>query len=86
MLQINVVSEKRLYPSWSDDSTTNTSSVNLSTGFISVRKALNKIHGELSENGFDQVIRIFLKLIITFILPYVNSWRFVSGVCRSNER
>uniref|UniRef100_A0A3P8XNX5 Glycogen debranching enzyme n=1 Tax=Esox lucius TaxID=8010 RepID=A0A3P8XNX5_ESOLU len=54
--QISVVKEERLYPKWSSDAqASSTGEVNLKTGIIAGKLALNKMHQELAYKGFNQV-------------------------------
>ena len=54
--QIDVVKEKRFYKSWSaDTSKTGPDQVDIKTGIIAAKKAINKLHHELGRAGFDQV-------------------------------
>ncbi|XP_033098498.1 glycogen debranching enzyme-like [Anneissia japonica] len=51
---IHVVKEKRLYPRWNEDCCSS-AEVNLSTGIIAAKKALNNLHQTLGYAGFNQV-------------------------------
>ncbi|XP_072500200.1 glycogen debranching enzyme isoform X2 [Notamacropus eugenii] len=54
--QISVVSEERFYTKWNPDaSPSNASEVNLQSGIIAARRAINKLHQELGAKGFIQV-------------------------------
>uniref|UniRef100_A0A1B6F753 Glycogen debranching enzyme n=1 Tax=Cuerna arida TaxID=1464854 RepID=A0A1B6F753_9HEMI len=46
---IHVVDESREYMPWADDA------VNINTGIIAGKRALNNLHYQLGKNGFDQV-------------------------------
>jgi glycogen debranching enzyme len=48
---IDVIHETRLYQIW----TYNQKQINEKSSFISIRKALNKLHIELAQQGFTQV-------------------------------
>jgi len=53
---IDVVKEKRVYKSWSaDPSKTGPGQVDIKTGLIAAKKAINKLHHELGRAGFDQI-------------------------------
>lgn len=52
---INVVNEKRLYRSFAKDGKMGPGFVNENMGIISAKKAFNRLHGEISSNGFDQL-------------------------------
>ncbi|XP_043941550.1 glycogen debranching enzyme isoform X2 [Protopterus annectens] len=54
--QISVVSEERFYPKWNDDADpSNAGVVNLQSGIIAGKQAVNKLHQELASSGFLQV-------------------------------
>ncbi|XDV47734.1 hypothetical protein PO909_017297 [Leuciscus waleckii] len=54
--QISVVKEERLYPKWNPDALqSSVGEVNLQTGIMAGKLALNKLHQELAEKGFTQV-------------------------------
>ncbi|XP_042853919.1 glycogen debranching enzyme isoform X4 [Panthera tigris] len=54
--QISVVSEERFYTKWNPGaSPSNTGEVNLQSGIIAARCAINKLHQELGAKGFIQV-------------------------------
>ncbi|XP_027724061.1 glycogen debranching enzyme isoform X1 [Vombatus ursinus] len=54
--QISVVSEERFYTKWNPHaSPSNSSEVNLQSGIIAARRAINKLHQELGAKGFIQV-------------------------------
>ncbi|TRY95818.1 hypothetical protein DNTS_022038 [Danionella cerebrum] len=54
--QISVVKEERLYPKWSPEALpSSVGEVNLQTGIMAGKLALNKLHQELAEKGFTQV-------------------------------
>ena len=53
--QINVVTEARLYTSWSEASKNEDDKVTIQTGLIEGKKILNTLHIELSNAGFNQV-------------------------------
>jgi hypothetical protein len=58
LLQIDVVKDNRLYPSWSTDAGKSGPGVTTkATGIVSAKKAINRLHGELARGGFEQVIR-----------------------------
>jgi hypothetical protein len=50
--QIHVVDEIREYAEWSDDSSVG---VNVHSGIIAAKRALNRLHFELGLAGFNQV-------------------------------
>jgi hypothetical protein len=51
-----VVKEARLYPVWSDgDSSKDNGKTALQAGIIAAKKIINRLHGELAINGYDQV-------------------------------
>lgn len=52
---IDVVEEFRQYPKWSCNPTRNPSAVNLHTGIIAAKRALNTLHFELGLQGYVQV-------------------------------
>ncbi|XP_046385636.1 glycogen debranching enzyme isoform X2 [Ischnura elegans] len=53
---IHVVNEARQYPEWLDDSpTASPQFVNIHSGIIAAKKALNKLHFELGKSAFNQV-------------------------------
>ncbi|XP_035229752.1 glycogen debranching enzyme-like isoform X2 [Stegodyphus dumicola] len=52
---IHVVSEKRLYTSWTDEVIAKRGFINANNGIIAGKKALNKLHSELGASGFTQV-------------------------------
>ena len=54
-LQINVVTETRLYTSWSEASKNDGDKITIQTGLIEGKKILNKLHQELANAGFNQV-------------------------------
>lgn len=54
-LQIHVVDEKRQYTSWIDDLADDVKFVNLKTGIIAAKKALNDLHYMLGQQEFSQV-------------------------------
>ena len=51
--QIHVVSEPRLYPSWSEK--VGRGQVTAHTGIIAAKRALNKLHHDIGLAGFNQV-------------------------------
>lgn len=54
--QISVVKEERLYPKWKPQSRPSTpGEVNLQSGIIAGKLALNRLHQELAAKGFVQV-------------------------------
>ncbi|KAL0965924.1 hypothetical protein UPYG_G00288010 [Umbra pygmaea] len=54
--QISVVKEERFYPKWNPNAKAlSTGEVNLKTGIIAGKLALNKLHQELASKGFNQV-------------------------------
>lgn len=54
--QISVVKEERLYPKWNPDALpSSVGEVNLQTGIMAGKLALNKLHQDLAEDGFTQV-------------------------------
>ncbi|XP_036410213.1 glycogen debranching enzyme isoform X2 [Megalops cyprinoides] len=54
--QISVVKEERLYPMWNTDADPlSTGEVNMRTGIIAGKLALNRLHQELAAKGFIQV-------------------------------
>lgn len=53
--QINVVHEKRMHLSWTDSDTVHIGEVNLKSGIIAGRRAINKLHCELGVAGFSEV-------------------------------
>ncbi len=58
--QISVVKEERLYPKWNPDALpSSVGEVNLQSGIIAGKLALNKLHQELAEKGFTQVRIMF---------------------------
>ena len=72
--QINVVTEARLYTSWSETSKNEDDKVTIQTGLIEGKKILNTMHIELSNAGFNQVGQsessVIIHLIIIFIKMY----------------
>lgn len=59
--QISVVKEERLYSKWNPSALPSSiGEVNLQTGIMAGKLALNKLHQELAEKSFTQV-RIILK-------------------------
>jgi len=54
---INVVTEERLYQSWSDDlsKTNQPGFVTAKTALVAVKKAINNLHNDLGKGGFEQV-------------------------------
>lgn len=53
---IDVVKEKRFYKSWSTDpQKTGRGQVDMTTGLINAKRAINKLHHELGKAGFEQV-------------------------------
>lgn len=52
---IHVVEEEREYTSWSDGEANKPDLVNLQTGITAGKRALNKLHFELGQDGFSQV-------------------------------
>ena len=55
MLQINVVTEERLYQSWNDNPKPNPGLASIKSGMIAAKLALNKLHYQLGHAGFNQV-------------------------------
>ena len=53
--QINVVTDDRLYPTWTDEDVIRPETVSSTTGLIAAKRALNKLHIELAQTGFTQV-------------------------------
>ncbi|XP_069497645.1 glycogen debranching enzyme isoform X2 [Ambystoma mexicanum] len=54
--QISVVSEERFYTKWNPKATaSNSGEVNLQSGIIAGKRAINQLHQELGERGFIQV-------------------------------
>ncbi|XP_021468712.2 glycogen debranching enzyme isoform X2 [Oncorhynchus mykiss] len=54
--QISVVKEERFYPKWNPDAKASSpGEVNLKTGIIAGKLALNKMHQDLASKGFNQV-------------------------------
>lgn len=54
-VQISVVSEERFYTKWNPGaSPSDTGDVNLQSGIIAARRAINKLHQELGAKGFIQ--------------------------------
>ncbi|XP_035272297.1 glycogen debranching enzyme-like isoform X2 [Anguilla anguilla] len=54
--QISVVKEERFYPKWNPEAKpTSAGEVNLQSGIISGKRALNNLHQELAAKGFIQV-------------------------------
>ncbi|CAB1317683.1 unnamed protein product [Coregonus sp. 'balchen'] len=54
--QISVVKEERFYPKWNPEAKASSpGEVNLKTGIIAGKLALNKMHQELASKGFNQV-------------------------------
>ncbi|ELU10759.1 hypothetical protein CAPTEDRAFT_167427 [Capitella teleta] len=52
---IHVVSEGRLYQSWTEAPKPSAGQVNINTGIISAKRALNGLHQYLGHSGFNQV-------------------------------
>ncbi|XP_034241741.1 glycogen debranching enzyme isoform X2 [Thrips palmi] len=52
---IHVVDESREYTSWTDGEAKTPDEVNLQTGITAGKRALNKLHFELGQDGFSQV-------------------------------
>ncbi|KAG8178835.1 hypothetical protein JTE90_016506 [Oedothorax gibbosus] len=52
---IHVVSESRLYTSWTDDLELKRGFINQNSGIIAGKRALNKLHFDLGASGFSQV-------------------------------
>ncbi|XP_054724204.1 glycogen debranching enzyme-like [Uloborus diversus] len=52
---IHVVTEERLYTSWTHEEVSKKEYINEKTGIIAGKKALNKLHSELGSSGFTQV-------------------------------
>ncbi|GIY67804.1 glycogen debranching enzyme [Caerostris darwini] len=52
---IHVVSEKRLYTSWTDAKELKRGFINAESGIIAGKRALNQLHSELGASGFTQV-------------------------------
>ncbi|GFS37714.1 glycogen debranching enzyme [Trichonephila inaurata madagascariensis] len=52
---IHVVSEKRVYTSWTDDNIPKKGYINAESGIIAGKRALNKLHFDLGTAGFTQV-------------------------------
>jgi len=52
---INVVTEERLYRSWSENGKTGPELVTSKDGIIAAKKAINILHYDLSRTGFDQI-------------------------------
>lgn len=60
-----MVDEQREYLGWSDQE------VNMSTGIVAGKRALNNLHYRLGKEGFDQVQLFILTLTFTMLwLPY----------------
>lgn len=54
--QISVNTEERLYPRWNPDALPSSpGEVNLQSGILAGKLALNRLHHELAEKGFTQV-------------------------------
>ncbi|KAB5586606.1 hypothetical protein PHYPO_G00003630 [Pangasianodon hypophthalmus] len=54
--QISVITEERLYPKWNPDALPSSpGEVNLQSGILAGKLALNRLHHELAEKGFTQV-------------------------------
>ena len=56
---IDVVHEKRLYSQWGKNNQPSPQYINEKTGIIEVKKALNKLHIDLAQQGFTQVCSLF---------------------------
>lgn len=56
--QISVVSESRLYQKWTDDPSLldKPGFCSLSTGMLAVRAELNRLHGMMGDNNYNQVM------------------------------
>ncbi|XP_015914684.1 glycogen debranching enzyme [Parasteatoda tepidariorum] len=52
---IHVVSETRLFTSWTDDPEPKRGFINAKSGILAGKRALNKLHSELGSSGFSQV-------------------------------
>ncbi|KAJ8012292.1 hypothetical protein DPEC_G00067150 [Dallia pectoralis] len=83
--QISVVKEERFYPKWNPDAeASSTGEVNLKTGIIAGKLALNKMHQELTNKGFNQVYVDQVDEDIVAVTRHCpSSHQSVVAVCRT---
>ena len=77
LVQINVVTEPRLYPKWTSEQGAKSPGVcNMKTGITAAKKAINNLHDELGRTGFEQVYftHCYGPTYFTTSCPQHGSW------------
>ncbi|XP_030630081.1 glycogen debranching enzyme isoform X2 [Chanos chanos] len=83
--QISVVSEERFYTKWNPQANPSSpGEVNLQTGIMAGKLALNRLHQELAAKGFNQVYVDQVDVDIVAVTRHCpNSHQSVVSVCRT---
>ena len=81
-----MVKEARFYPLWSEvNSSKDNGKTALQTGILAAKKIINRLHGELAVNGYDQV-EFRLPLFTFFLILLKDAHGYPDYLLSANIR